>query len=324
MVNQALLKTVAECEYPEEFLVARLLGKKGALFRNWELLISSNDAVESLQNMPFYPYLKKFAVPGIWRFLRNEHLWVYSRMNNRLRTHFGPYFAYYEINTLHICLRYLWSRKKIEHIAHELHNSLLHDDIQEILSGDLDFTKMLHELELRLCVYSQYFAGLGEQYAIKGINGVEVFLWDNFFAGIFSQKQPLLLKSFFQCLVDFYNCMSVAKNLRWEIEAEPITISGGTVKFERFKRAYFRKDLTPVLRFLHLDNPEVAASALPKLETSLLRYITFKIKTWSYQRTVVADILFYLWEQYCYTRNISMVLNTVLLDDEPVRESIVA
>jgi hypothetical protein len=42
------------------------------------------------------------------------------------------------------------------------------------------------------------------------------------------------------------------------------------------------------------------------------------------QRTVVGDILFYLWEQYRYTRNISLVLNTMLLDDEPVRENIVA
>ena len=107
MGNQGLLKTLDECEYPAEFLVARLLGKKGALFRNWEFLITSSDAVTSLQNTPFYPYLKKYAAPGIWRFLRHEHLWVYKRMNNTLRTHFEPYFIYHEINTLIVCLRYL-------------------------------------------------------------------------------------------------------------------------------------------------------------------------------------------------------------------------
>ena len=324
MVNRALLKTIPECEYPEEFLVTRLLGKKGTLFRSWEFLLSSNDAIESLRNSPFYPYVKKFGVPGIWQFLRYEHLWVYSRMNNRLRTDFAAYFTYHEIFTLHICLRFLSMGKTSERIPQELQNSLLHIDIQDILRSDLEFTKMLHELELRLCAYSRYFAGLVTHYENKGIKGVEIFLRESFFASIFSLKQPLLLKNFFQSLVDFYNCMSVAKSLRWEIEVEPLTIPGGTVPAERFTRAYFRKDLTPVLRFLRLDYLEIAASSLPKLETSLLRYITFKLKTWSYQRTAVADILFYLWEQFRYTRNISMVLNTVLLDDEPVQKSLVA
>ena len=324
MGNQALLKTVAECEYPEEFLVARLRGKKGALFRNWEFLIASSDTVESLQNTPFYSYLKKFGIPGIWRFLHHEHQWVYSRMNNRLRTHFGPYFIYHEIKTLQICLRFLSRGKTNERISEELRNSLLHNDILKILSTVREFTEMLHELELRLCDYSPHFAGLGACYETRGFIGVEIFLWDSFFSSVFSQKHPMLLKHFFHYLVDFYNCMSVAKGLRWEIEAEPLTIPGGTVPSDRFKKAHFRKDLTPVLRFLRLDDPEAAASALPKLEISLMRSITLKLKSWSFQRTVVADILYYLWEQYRYTRNISLVLNTVLLDDEPVRESLFA
>jgi len=324
MVNQVLLKTIAECEYPEEFLVARLLGKKGALFRNWEFFISSSDAIETLRNSTFYPYVKKFGVHGIWKFLRNEHLWVYSRMNNRLRADFAAYFAYHEIHTLLVCLRFLSMGKTSERITLELQNSLLHKDIQDILRSDLGFTTMLSELELRFCAYSGHFAGLVTHYEDKGIKGVEGFLRESFFAFVFSQKQPLLLKCFFRSLVDFYNCISVAKKLRWEIETELLTIPGGTVPPERFTRAYFRKDLAPVLRILRLDVPEVAALDLPMLETSLLRHITFKLKTWSYQRTMIADILFYLWEQYRYTRNISMVLHTVLLDDEPVQRSLVA
>jgi len=324
MRSQGLLKTLDECEYPAEFLVARLLGKKGTLFSNWEFLITSSDAVQSLQNTPFYPYLKKYAAPGIWRFLRNEHLWVYRRMNNNLRTHFESYFVYHEINTLLVCLRYLSSKKEIEHVLQELHISLLHNDIQEILTSSLDFAAMLQTLELRLCTYSELFKGLREQYENKGITALEVFIRDCLFGAIFSQKQPAMLKTFFQYLVDFHNCISLAKTLRWQIEAEPTMISGGTVPADRFKRAYFRKDLTSVLTFLRLQDTDEAASALQKLETVLLSFISGKLKRWSFQRTVVGDILFYLWEQYRYTRNINMVLNTILLDDEPVRESIVA
>jgi hypothetical protein len=324
MVHQALLKPVAECEYPEDFLVARLLGKKGRLFHNWEILISSNDSIESLRDMPFYPYLKNFSIPGVWHFLHNEHLWVYSRMNNRLRTQFAPYFSYHEINTLLICLRHLSNRNTTGRISQALYNSLLHNDIQNILCSDSEFTKMLYALELRLCVYSYHFSGLVSQYEKNGMRGVEVFLRDSFFGSFFSQKQSFLLKKFFSCVVDFYNCMSIAKSLRWQIETKPLTIPGGTVPIERFRKSYLRKDMTPVLQFLRLDDPKIAVATLPRLETSLLHYITFKLKTWSYQRTVVAVILFYLWEQFRYTRNISMILNTVLLENEPVRESLVA
>ena len=324
MAKQPLLTSLAECEYPEEFLVARLRGKRGTLFRDWELLIASSDAVESLRNSAFYPYLKKYGIPGIWQFLRNEHLWVYSRMNKRLRNDFSSYFIYHEISTLLICLRFLSMMKTPERIPQELQNSLLHRDIQDILWSNLEFTAMLYKLELRLCAYSRHFAGLLSHYENKGITGLEGFIRDSFFASVFSLKLPLLLRNFYRYLIDFYNRVSVAKALRWESGAEPLIKPGGTIPTEGFNRAYIRKDIIPVLRFFRLDDPEVAASSLPKLETSLLRNITLKLKIWSYQRTTVADILFYLWEQYRYTRNISLILQTVLLDDEPVRESLVA
>lgn len=324
MTNRPLLKIVPEYDYPEEFLVARLLGKKGGLFHDWDALISSSDVLQFLRDMPFFPYLKRYSQSGIWHFLRHEHLWVYSRMNNRLRNHFSSYFAYHEIKTLNICLRNLWRRKTPEHIMQELSNSLLHNDIQNILRSADDFSRILHELEKRLCVYSQHFAGLVAHFEKKGFTGMEAFLWERFFAAIFSQNKPLLMQRFFRTLIDFHNCMSVAKSLRWETEAELSMIAGGSVPVERLRRAYFSKDLITVLGFLKLNEPENAVSNLPKLETSFLHYITFKLKYWSYQRTVVAAILFYLWEQYRYTRNISMILNTVLLPEESVRESVVA
>jgi len=324
MKSQGLLKILPECEYPAEFLVARLLGKKGALFRNWEFLITSSNAVESLVHTVFYPYLKKFAEPGIWRFLRHEHMWVYKRMNNGLRSGFGSYFVYHEINTLLVCLRYLAGRREIEAVSQELHNSLLHKSIQDILTSDLDFEALLQPLELRLCSYSPVFKGLREQYEKKGPAPLEVFLRDCFWDSLLCRQQPPMLRVFLQYMVDFHNCLSLAKTLRWQIEAEPALISGGTVPTGLFTRAYFRRDLAPVLKFLRLQDTDGAAPDVQKLETALLRLISGKLKRWSLQRSMVGDILFYLWEQYRYARNISMVLNTMLLDDEPVRENIVA
>ena len=122
MQNLNLLKKLDACEYPADFLVARLHGKKGGLFRNWEFLIASSNPVESLQDSPFYPYLRKYAAAGIWRFLRNEHLWVYKRMNRQLRKNFSPYFAYHEISTLITCLRHQHGKCENEIVVQQLHN----------------------------------------------------------------------------------------------------------------------------------------------------------------------------------------------------------
>jgi hypothetical protein len=323
--NLELLKKLDECEYPAEFLVARLLGKKGALFGNWGTLIDSGNAVESLQNTVFYPFLKKNAAAGIWRFLRYEHLWVYKRMNTKLRKRFASYFVYHEINTLIVCLRYLsGAKQQSERVVQELHNSLLHNDIQDILTRNLDFIVILEALELRLCTYSDLFAGLRVLYEKKGIAALEIFMRNCFLVSLVSVKQPPMLKSFLQYMIDFHNCMALAKCLRWHREVEPILISGGNIAVDRFKRAYFHQDLAPVLGFLRLQEMEGDVSDIQKLETALLRFIRRKLQRWSLQRSVDADLLFYLWEQYCYTRNISLVLSTLLLDDEPVRRSIVA
>ncbi|MDH3332211.1 MAG: hypothetical protein OEL68_07790, partial [Desulfobulbaceae bacterium] len=174
------------------------------------------------------------------------------------------------------------------------------------------------------CTSSASFNGLRENYAKGGFAALEVFIRDCFFASLLSRKQPFMMKDFLQYMVDFHNCISMAKTLRWQIEAEPTLTSGGTVPLDRFNRAYFHKDLTPVLKYLHLKDADDAVSTIQKLETALLRFISRKLQSRFLQRTVVGDILFYLWEQYRYTRNISLVLNTMLLDDEPVRESIVA
>jgi hypothetical protein len=323
--NLELLKKLDECEYPAEFLVARLLGKKGALFRDWGAFIDSSNAVESLQNTIFYPFLKENAAAGIWRFLRYEHLWVYKRMNSKLRMRFGSYFVYHEINTLVVCLRYLSGTKQQRgRVVQELHNCLLHNDIQDILTRNINFVAILQALETRLTTYSELFAGLRAHYEKRGIAALEIFMRDCFLVSLLSVKQPSMLKSFLQYMVDFHNCMSLAKCLRWHREAEPILISGGNITVDRFQRAYFRQDLAPVLRFFRLKDVEGDTSDIQKLENALLKSISRKLQRWSLQRSVDADLLFYLWQQYCYTRNISMVLSTLLLDDEPVRRSIVA
>jgi len=324
MVNLNLLKKLGECEYPGEFLVARLHGKKGGLFRNWEFLIASNNPLETLRDSPFYPYLRKYAAAGIWRFLRNEHLWVYERMNRQLRNIFGPYFAYHEINTLIKSLRYLYGRNEKEIVVQQLHNSLLHGDIQQVLTGSHDFKDMLKTLESCLSSRTRIFCGLQHYYEKNGFHALEQFLRQNLLTYIVLRNQSPMLKSFLQYMVDFKNCISLAKNIRWQTELEPSFINGGTLELEKFKRAYIRKDIGTIINIFPISSSEGTISSAAELETLLLGLISKKLRRWSYEGTVVGDILFYLWEQFRYTRNISMVLHTIQLEDEEIRKSIIA
>ena len=304
--------------------MARLHGKRGGLFRNWEFLIASSDPVETIQESPFYPYLRKYGAAGIWRFLRNEHLWVYKRMNRQLRNIFGPYFVYHEINTLIKSLRYLYSKNEDEIIVQQLHNSLLHNDIQKVLTGSQDFSDILKSLESCLLSRSGIFYGLSTHYEKNGFRALELFLREKLLTLIALRNKSPMLKTFLQYMVDFHNCISLAKNIRWEMELEPVFINGGTLEPEKFKRTYLRKDLGEVLKSFPIDNREGDVSSAAELETLLLSLITKKLRRWSYERTEVGDILFYLWEQFRYARNISMVLNTIQLENETVSTSIIA
>lgn len=324
MEKKNFLKTLETCEYPADFLAARLQGKRGNLFQNWEVLIVSGDPLKSLLDSPFYPYLKRYAAAGIWRHLQNEYQWVYKRMNTQLRNIFASYFAYHEINTLVICLRYLHSKTKTERILQLLQNSLMHQEIQKILTAKQDFPAMLETLEAWFCSRSNTFDGMREEYASKDFGAFEQYLRNRLLSYLLLQNKPPILKTFFQYIVDFHNSLTLAKHIRWQVKSKPVLISGGAVKLDRFSRAYFRKDLAPVLKAFHLNDQEEGLFSPAKLESDLLSFITKELKRQSFQKTIIGDILFYLWEQFRYARNISMILHTNLLDDESVRKGIVA
>ncbi len=324
MGNLNLLKKPDECEYPGEFLVARLHGKKGGLFRNWEFLLVGDNPLEALQDSIFYPYLRKYAAVGAWRFLRNEYLWIYKRMNKQLRDTFGVYFAYHEISTLVKSLRCIHGRDENESVVQQLHNSLLHDEIQKILTDDYDFKDMLNTLELCLSARSGTFRGLKHSYERNGFRGLEFFIRQRFLKYILARNKSPMLKKLLQYMVDFHNSITLAKSLRWQTELEPNFVKGGTLNQDKFKRAYRQNDLGAIINIFPLPSTEEKVSSAAELETLLLGLITRELKRWSYKGTMEEYILFYLWEQFRYTMNISTVLHTIQLDDEEIRKSIIA
>ena len=133
-----------------------------------------------------------------------------------------------------------------------------------------------------------------------------------------------MLKKFLQYIVDFHNSITLAKSLRWQTEFEPDFVNGGTLNQDKFKRAYRQNDLGAIINIFPLSCTEEKVSSAAELETLLLGLITKELKKWSYKGTMEEYILFYLWEQFRYTMNISTMLHTIQLDDEEIRKSIIA
>ena len=323
MSNQGLLKNPPECEYPTEFLVARLQGKKSRLFEDWQKLLSRSDLQDFLSDTPYYPLLVEYGNAGIWRYLADEYKWVYVRMNPSLRKLFAPYFIYRQTENFLVCLRYLHRKGSLDEVRQLMDSSLLNNELRAILTSGMAFAEVLEETETQLCTISKDFEGLGDQYAENGLHGLEASLKERLINYIASLPTDKLLFSFLQGLVDHHNCLILAKAMRWKQKIEPSFLPGGTQAIELYEKAFSKNDLRPILKLFRVDYLQDALSSLSVLETVLLKNITKTLKTWSRFRSATAYILFYLWEQFRYTRNISMIIHTVMLDDDLVSEHII-
>jgi vacuolar-type H+-ATPase subunit C/Vma6 len=55
------------------------------------------------------------------------------------------------------------------------------------------------------------------------------------------------LKLFIQYMIDFHNCMTLAKSIRWKTDKLPLFIKGGTIEPAKLKRIHLRDNLEAVL-----------------------------------------------------------------------------
>ena len=323
MTNSGLLIKLDECVYPEDFLVARLHGKQGGLFRDWELLMVSDKPAELLQDTAFYSYLRHYGADGVWRFLRLEHNWIYKRMNSRLRITFEPYFMFQETTSLIKTIRHIHAKLDANVIVQDLEHSLLNRDIQKILSSGQGFHHTLRALEAYFKTRTNLFYGLADQYEKNGLRGLEIFLREKFIALTLHWCNAPILKTFFSYMIDFYNCMKLAKSIRWEVPEEHVYLAGGTIGPEKLRRAYLKKKPDALLKIFPIPGAVEEITSVIQLEKTLLVLITRVLRRWSRQRKTVGEILFYLWEQYRYARNLSMVISTVQLKDKIARDGII-
>jgi hypothetical protein len=323
MPNHSLLQNPPQSEYPTEFLVARLQGKKSRLFQNWDKLLSRVNLHEILKDTPLYPHLAEYGNVGAWRHLNHENNWVFIRMNPQLRKLFAPYFILRQTDVLLVAMRYLHKKVPLDEIRLHVENSMLNDGVREVLTAGGEFTDIVRNIEGQLILISRDFKGLLKQYTENGFQGMEIYLKEIFLTHIVSYKTDYYLTSFFKKLIDAHNCLILLKSKHWKQMEIPRFLGGGTFSVSFYEKAFFRKNVQPAMRLFRLTDLHDKQSPLSVMETALLRTLTATIKKWSRLGSASAYILYYLWEQFRYTRNISMLLHTVMLDEDLVAEHII-
>ena len=116
----------------------------------------------------------------------------------------------------------------------------------------------------------------------KVLHALEVFIWDCFFClPSFPETTLLLLKTFLQYLVDFHNCISLAKSPAVANRNGTDHDLRGNRTAGALPKGIFSQRSDSGFKVSASQGPDAAASTIQKLETALLSFISQKLKTWS-------------------------------------------
>jgi vacuolar-type H+-ATPase subunit C/Vma6 len=147
-------------------------------------------------------------------------------------------------------------------------------------------------------------------------------MWNAAFRGLQRIHTTLLMQQFFRYLIDMRNCLTLAKSLYWPLEAAPLFLDGGTLATALYEKAHRENDLSLIVSRLRIKAQADEVDTLHGLEKALQRTLSRTLKNWSRHGRTYASILYYLWEQYRYARNIGLVYFTSQMEPEAISEGL--
>jgi vacuolar-type H+-ATPase subunit C/Vma6 len=310
-------------EYPSDYLLSRIRGRKARFIHDWTPLVAAPAPLERLPESHYQRISGNGSPEGIWRALLNEYRWVYYQMNSSLRSILGPFFLYAEFRTLFICLRSLKEMNRTR-LREMLSASLLSEELREILSDSADEFEAVKAIEAKLRRLSEQFSGITEILRQKGLSGFEHELTKRYLSVIVGAGMDPVIQKFFVRLIDARNALALAKLLKLETTAEHPFIPGGTldpVKLREILHSRSRPDLERLLR--EITGEEIASADHIKLEVALYRGITRSLKKAGRSPLSIGPILEYLWRCSIEAMNLSVLSYAQGMDRELVTAELV-
>ncbi len=133
-----------------------------------------------------------------------------------------------------------------------------------------------------------------------------------------------VIKNFFVFLIDIKNIISLHKNLRWGIEAEPLFIQGGTIIESTLRRAVRSSDISEVSRLIYqITGISVQEPSVSEVEHILFSGLTRQLRVKAKENSDVELILDYLWKIYAEAQNLSLILYGKDIERENLQKELV-
>ena len=285
--------------YPTDYLVARIRGKKANLIRNWQPLIADPDKIQFASD------------EEIWGKFSSELHWLYTQMNQKLRNIFDRIINYYEMQTLFQCLRFMEGGQK--NVAMELlSTSLVNDKIQKIVAQETPGENLITKLLNQMGITGHTAKRIHTEYSKNGLRSFENLLLTNFLGVTIKEKTHAAIRSFFIDITALRTTVSQSKQVRWQHKNPPEILPTG-IKI--------KKD--PLLSHGGLSESGARKNEIQLLETRLLAALTIKFQRLSRIKGDIAIIIAFLWESYIETKNLSTLLHGRTVSPERLAEELV-
>ena len=303
-----LLEEPLQRNYPEEYLIARIRGKRGRLIKDWETLFYAPDIPGLLRSSGY--------TSAGWSGLLKRYIWIYSEMNDSLRSCFWPYFVWIEFKTLFISLRYI-KAGYIEKAQDILKISLLSQEIKKLVVSRRDFDSTVKELAVLLGGFYKDFHAAEEIFLKKGLSGLEIFINNTLMEYLRFLKLHEPLRSFILYLIDMRNIINTYKSIKWNIPFQDF-IGGGRISHRILEELKNKGSLTGVL-----DMVRSITGFSGEVEDSLLKGLGRMLRKMSYEPDGKGLILYYLWCLYIENRNAGTILEGSAIERTLLRDEII-
>jgi len=286
-----LLQRVENREYPKDYLLSRIRGKRACLISDWTSLIYGGDPFEYLSSSFYRGFLTEKSPEGLWRDLLKEYRWVYFRMTKELLRIFSPFFLYCELRTIFICLRYIGGGKTIK-AGVILSPSLLSEEIKRSLMQSKDIASAVLEIEKSFLELSDAFGGVADTFGRDGLQGFQRDLTVRYLLTTLRSGTHPLMKNFFARIIDSRNIIALYKFLRLNPKAAPSFIPEGTISESAFTGIIERKDMVEIFRLAGITDKEPGR---PNIESALYRNISVFLRKAGRYPLGIGPVLDYLW-----------------------------
>lgn len=305
-----LLHDMAGKGYQRDYLLARIKGRRRYLVENWRALLAAPDPLAAVAATPYRPGPAPGTEEVIWSGLLREFAWLYSQMEQNTRTVFAPFFLYFELRTVILCLRQRLAGDE-RRIAELLRFTLLSPQVQRVLREENDLSLAVGELSGLFARLAEPFKGLRRAFHEGGLAGFEERLTTLYLEHVADGRHQPVIGGFFHRLIDVRNAVALAKHQRWRTSLLPSFIRGGRIGEAPFQEAAKTGGVGTILRRLAGTEAELTAT---NLESLLLGRLTRQVRRMGRESTETGCILDYLWRIAVEARNLSLLVHGVQLE----------